>query len=485
MSASASLPADAQAPAPPVAAGGNRSTGPAPGIDSTAMEELSRTERARTGRSRAVAAWSTLFLSVAILAAPSGAYAGPTDWTELRALNIAHQGGEDEAPSNTMYAYDRAMRLGSDMLETDIHVTKDDKIVVIHDSTVDRTTNGTGSVYDMTLAQIQKLDAGYWLVPGKGTDHSPRPASDYPFRGVRTGDVPPPPGYKPADFRTASLPEVMKEYPDVPINIEIKGESDDNVASYMHNAEVLADYLNGLGRTRGIVVASFNDAALAHFHELAPQIDLAPATGGVAGYVLGNTPPPEGSKVFQVPMKFSGIPVVTPEFVDKAHGDNYGVHVWTIDDEPTMKYLFDLGVDGVMSAQPMRLEKVMCSMDVSRPPLPASSPGKHCTKKSSIACDVRPSVLEVGGSVSVTVKRRDDFNSRCAGTVVLENKAGKRLAKGRFNFGWKPPSAGGPATRDVEIDPTAKLTDAIRKGKPIRAVAQPYDAFVTRTLFGN
>ena len=48
----------------------------------------------------------------------------PTDWTELRTLNIAHQGGEDEAPSNTMYAYDRAMRLGSDMLETDIHVTK-------------------------------------------------------------------------------------------------------------------------------------------------------------------------------------------------------------------------------------------------------------------------------------------------------------------------------------------------------------------------
>ena len=203
----------------------------------------------------------------------------------------------------------------------------------------------------MTLAQIQKLDAGYWLVPGKGTDHSARPASDYPYRGVRTGDVAPPPGYKPADFRTASLPEVMKKYPDVPINIEIKGRSDDDVASYLHNAEVLADYLNELGRTRGIVVASFNDAALAHFHELAPKIDLAPATGGVAGYVLGNVPPPEGSKVFQVPMTFSGIPVVTPEFVDRAHGDGYGVHVWTIDDEPTMKYLFgDLGVDGIMSA---------------------------------------------------------------------------------------------------------------------------------------
>jgi glycerophosphoryl diester phosphodiesterase len=424
-------------------------------------------------------------MAIAVIALPSVAAAGPTDWTELRTLNIAHQGGEDEAPSNTMYAYDRAMRLGSDMLETDIHVTKDDKIAVIHDSTVDRTTNGTGSVYDMTLAQIQKLDAGYWLVPGRGTDHSTRPDSDYPFRGVRTGDVKPPPGFKPADFRIASLPQVMKRYPDVPINIEIKGESDENVASYLHNAEVLAEYLNGLGRTRGIIVASFNDEALARFHELAPTIDTAPGVAGVAAYVLGDVPPPEGTKAFQVPMEFSGIPVVTPEFVAKAHGDGYGVHVWTIDDEPTMKDLFDLGVDGIMTAQPMRLEKAMCDRDVPRPPLPASSPGKHCTKKASIACDVRARGLNVGGSATVAAKRRDEFNSRCAGTVTLETKSGNARSKARFNFGWQPPSAGGPAEREVEIGLSAKLKKAIGNGKPIRAVVQPYDAFVNRTLFDD
>jgi len=451
-----------------------------PSIDSAAMEGT-RTTRARRSLTRGFPLLA-LTAVLSLLALPSLASAGPTDWTELRTLNIAHQGGEDEAPSNTMYAYDRAMRLGSDMLETDIHVTSDGKIVVIHDSTVDRTTNGSGSVYDMTLAQIQKLDAGYWLVPGKGTDHSSRPDADYPFRGVRTGEVKPPPGYKPADFRIVSLPQVMKKYPDVPINIEIKGQSDANVASYMHNAEVLADYLNRLGRTRGIVVASFNDAALARFHELAPQIDTAPATAAVAGYVLGNTPPPEGSKVFQVPMTFSGIPVVTPEFVAKAHGDGYAVHPWTIDDEPTMKYLFELGVDGIMSAQPMRLEKAMCNMDVSRPPLPASSPGKHCTKKSSIACDVRANALYLGGDATVGIRRRDNFDSRCAGTVALETKAGKRLAKGRFNFGWFPPP-GGLDRRQSVIDSTPKLRKAVRNGKPIRAVVQPYDAFVTRTLF--
>jgi len=265
-----------------------------PSIDSAAMEGT-RTTRARRSPTRGFPLLA-LTAVLSLLALPSLASAGPTDWTELRTLNIAHQGGEDEAPSNTMYAYDRAMRLGSDMLETDIHVTSDGKIVVIHDSTVDRTTNGTGSVYDMTLAQIQKLDAGYWLVPGKGTDHSSRPDADYPFRGVRTGEVKPPPGYKPADFRIVSLPQVMKKYPDVPINIEIKGQSDANVASYMHNAEVLADYLNRLGRTRGIVVASFNDAALARFHELAPQIDTAPATAAVAATSSATPRPPRARR---------------------------------------------------------------------------------------------------------------------------------------------------------------------------------------------
>ena len=433
----------------------------------------------------AISALPGLILAIvavtALVVAP-GAAAGPTDWTKLRALNIAHQGGEDEAPSNTMYAYERAMRLGSDMLETDIHVTRDGKIVVIHDSTVDRTTNGTGSVYDMTLTRIEKLDAGYWTVPGEGTDHSDRPDADYPFRGVRTGEVKPPPGYRPADFRIRSLPEVMKSYPDTPINIEIKGESKENVASYVHNAEVLADYLNELGRTRGIVVASFNDEALARFHELAPRIDLAPATGGVAGYVLGNIPPPEGSKVFQVPPTFNGIPVVTPQFVARAHGDGYGVHVWTIDDEPTMKDLFDLGVDGIMSAQPMRLEKVMCSRGEPRPPLPASSPGKHCTKKASIACDVRATDVGVrGGTATVTIRRRDAFDSRCAGTVTLKAVGGKAQSKARFNFGWKPPSAGGPAAKVPTVKLTGKLARSIRREREVRALTQPFDAFVTRS----
>ena len=381
---------------------------------------------------------ATLFagtLSALILfAAPAAA--GPTDWTKLRTLNITHQGGETEAPSATMYAFDRSMKLGSDMLEVDIHATADGKLAVIHDSTVDRTTNGSGAVSEMTMAELRKLDAAHWFVPGENTT-TEAPAEHYVFRGVRTGEKKPPPGYRKRDFRILELDELIQRYPDVPINIEIKGSGDTNLQSFLRNAEVLAAYLNELGRTEGIMVASFNDAALERFHELAPEIDLAPGIAGVAGYKLGSAPPPEGTKAFQVPIEFQGVPVTDEEFVDRAHADGYGVHVWTVNDEDEINMLYDWGVDGIMTAEPMRLEKVMCRRDEPRPPLPPSVPGKHCSPKASISCDVEATELERRGRrARVTLVRRDSFGSKCAGKVVVRAKGTKGRRGARFNFGW-------------------------------------------------
>jgi hypothetical protein len=252
----------------------------------------------------------------------------------------------------------------------------------------------------------------------------------------------------------------------------------------MHNAEVLAAFLNRLGRTDGVMVASFNDAALAHFHQLAPDIDLAPATAAVAGYVLGGVPPPPGTKAFQVPTSFSGITVVDQDFVNRAHGDGYGVHVWTINDEATMNQLLDWGVDGIMSAEPMRLERVLCGRGEARPALPASSPGKHCSKAVSIACDVDPVRLHVSGrrTAKVTLQRNDDFDSRCAGTLTLKAIGAKARKRARFNFRWEPPSAGGPAKRVVEIDLSRKLARSIRREGQVRAAAHPFGAFVNREV---
>jgi glycerophosphoryl diester phosphodiesterase len=421
-------------------------------------------------------------LVVCALVFPAGASAGTTDWTKTRTLNITHQGGENEAPSATMYAFERSMRLGSDMLEVDVNTTQDGKLAVIHDGLVDRTTNGSGPVADHTMAQLKSLDAAHWFAPLEGTT-ADAPEDQYVFRGVRTGEKKPPPGYAPDDFRPLELRELMDRYPDVPINIEIKGGVAEDDASYSHVAQVLAAFLNDYGRTEGIVVASFNDAALADFHQLAPEIDLAPATAAVAGYVLGGVPLPPGYKVFQVPTSFSGVPVVTQDFVNRAHADGHAVHVWTIDDEETMNQLWDYGVDGIMTAEPMRLEKNMCERDEPRLPLPKSSPGKHCAKKVSIACEVEvKEIKRVSRSKArVTLTRKDNFDSRCAGTTALKAIGSKARKQAKFNFGWHAPGAGGPSELVVKVKLNKALRESIdRKGK-VLALTQPYGSFLVRS----
>jgi glycerophosphoryl diester phosphodiesterase len=415
-------------------------------------------------------------LTVASFVPSAGA--SQTDWLRQRVLNIAHQGGENEVPSNTMYAYERALRLGADMLEVDIHTSADGALVVLHDATVDRTTNGTGRVYDMTLQEIQALDAGYRIVPGEGTEGG-RPLSAYPFRGVRTGDREPPPGFRPRDFRIPTLAEVLRAYPQVPINIEIKGAADSDFASFQRNAEALAAFLNGIGRTEGIIVASFNDAALARFHELAPQIDLAPAVAGVGAYKLAGVPPPEGTVAFQVPIEFGGVTVVDEEFVDRAHGDGYAVHVWTINEEPTMRQLLGLGVDGIMTAEPMRLERVLCRTGTGRPARPDALPGGRCSERASIACDVDPvRAVRRGNGLRVILRRRDGFNGRCAGRVTLR-AAGVASAR-TFGFGQRPPSEGGPRRRVLRMGLSPGLRAATERGDVVEVRVRPFTAFLDR-----
>lgn len=418
--------------------------------------------------------------AVTLIAAPSAV--AQTDWTALRPLDIAHQGGENEAPSNTMYAYERSLALGADMLEIDIHTTADDEIVALHDATVDRTTNGTGRVYDKTLEEVQSLDAGHNFVPGEGTA-SGRPEPDYPFRGVRTGEVAPPPGSVADDFRIPTLGEVMEAYPQVPINIEIKGAADADTGSFLRNAELLATFLNDLGRTDGIIVASFHDEALARFHELAPQIDLAPGIAGVAAYKAGGVPPPYGMVAFQVPIEFNGVPVTDQAFVQQAHADGYGVHVWTINDPAEMNMLLDWGVDGIMTAEPMRLERVLCERGVARPPRPEGAPRRRCPPRASIACDVEATKAKrVGERLRLTLRRADEFAGRCAGKASIRT-AGRR-AGARFDFGEEPPSEGGPRTDRAAIRLRAGPAGDVTPGDEVRVRVRPYTAFVSRTDLG-
>ena len=308
-----------------------------------------------------------LLAVVAVVTVPAAASAAPNPWLKTTPLNIAHQGGEDEFPSNTMYAFRRALAVGSDMLELDVGVTKDGQVVVMHDTTLDRTTNGRGTIASHTLAQIRRLDGAYWFGGGaRAYDHG-RAKSAYRLRGVATGKRRPPAGFKRSDFRVPTLREVLKAFPRVPINVEIKGRTKaEAVAEYIQNADALARTLRGVTR-KDLIVVSFKQEAVDRFHQLRPNISVAPGIGGSADYLLGGKSPGAGVVAFQLPITYvlngSKLDITNAERVAQAHRDGYAWQVWFGDDDPdapaTWRKLISWDVDGVMTARPKAFETVL------------------------------------------------------------------------------------------------------------------------------
>jgi glycerophosphoryl diester phosphodiesterase len=306
-------------------------------------------------------------MRIALLAALAAALILPAaaqaqnPWLAERVLNIAHQGGEDEFPSNTMYAFKRSVKAGADMLELDVGVTKDGNVVVSHDTTLDRTTNGRGTIESHTLKQIRRLDGAYWFSPGDDAYSHDRKRSAYKLRGIATGKRKPPKGYTRKDFRVPTLEEVLKAFPRTPINIEIKGRTKAEApAEYVRNAEVLAALLNKTKR-RDLIVASFQQPAIDRFHELAPAIGLAPGIGGAAAWICGGSPG-HGVVAFQLPITFQSISVTNADNVARAHREGYAWHTWLSNDgeSPAIwRQLIDWCVDGVMTAKPLAFEKVL------------------------------------------------------------------------------------------------------------------------------
>jgi glycerophosphoryl diester phosphodiesterase len=298
-----------------------------------------------------------------LIAAPAQGADNP--WLGKRVLNIAHQGGEDEFPSNTLYAFHKALTAGADMLELDVGVTKDDQVVVMHDTTLNRTTNGKGTIASHTLRQIRRLDGAYWFAPGDDAYRHDLERAKYRFRGIATGDRRPPKGYRRSDFRVPTLREVLRAFPHTPINVEIKGRTPKETdAEYIRNAEVLASLLRGVKRT-DVIVVSFHQKAVDRFHARAPAYPLAPGIDGATAWFLGGSPGP-GVVAFQLPITFrtggQTLTVTTPATVARAHREGYAWHVWLSDDEEgpqVWRNLIDWCVDGVMTAQPAAFEKVL------------------------------------------------------------------------------------------------------------------------------
>ncbi|MHB1718159.1 MAG: glycerophosphodiester phosphodiesterase family protein, partial [Acidimicrobiales bacterium] len=192
-------------------------------------------------------------------------------WLERRVVAYAHQGGAWEAPSSTLYAIERALRSGATAIELDVHATADRQLVVCHDETVDRTTDGHGRIADLTLAELQALDNAYWWAPGADVSPGLDPAA-YPLRGRAPGD---------RSYGIVTLEEVLASFPDVVLNLDIK-ETAPAVVPY---EEALADLLRRYGRGEDVIVASFLDIATDSFSRYAPEIPTSAGTVATGSFV--------------------------------------------------------------------------------------------------------------------------------------------------------------------------------------------------------
>lgn len=245
-------------------------------------------------------------------------------------LVIAHQGGEHLRPDNTMAAFEYAYELGVDVLELDIHSTSDGHLVVIHDDTVDRTTDGKGAVNSFTLEAIKQLDAAY-----RWPHHVENP-TEFPYRDQ--------------DMTIPTLVEVFETFPGMRINIEIKQVEPPIV-------EPLCDLIKAYDKEEEVLVVSFADETIGAFREVCPGVATGAATNetrlffGLNTAFLGAIYQPR-MEAFQIPEYSGGIHVLTERFVQGAHHQNVAVHVWTVDDRDEMARFIEMGVDGIITNEP-------------------------------------------------------------------------------------------------------------------------------------
>ncbi|MFS0779361.1 glycerophosphodiester phosphodiesterase [Neobacillus sp. 3P2-tot-E-2] len=250
-----------------------------------------------------------------------------------RPLVIAHQGGELLAPSNTMASFENAANMGVDVLETDIHITKDGHLVTIHDPSVDRTTNGKGNVADLTLAELQSFDAGYHFKDLEG---------DYSFRGKGV--------YIP------TVDEMFQTFNDLKIEIEIK---DDNPPERIEEiASKLWDLIEKYQMEDKIIIGSFDQKIIQIFEKYAKgRVAISAGKQEVKSFVvfhkffLRNLYVPTAD-AFQIPVEDSGFDLTDQRLIDGAHRLGLEIHYWTIDDPKTMEKLIDAGADGILTNRP-------------------------------------------------------------------------------------------------------------------------------------
>ncbi|SIN76058.1 glycerophosphoryl diester phosphodiesterase [Agromyces cerinus subsp. cerinus] len=224
---------------------------------------------------------------------------------------LAHRGLALDAPENTLLAFAKAVAIGAEYVETDVHVSADGVAVVAHDPTLERVADRAVEVSQLTMAELRRIDLGH----GQGF---------------------------------CTLEEALDAFPQTRFNIDVKIEG---------AVEATVASVSKVRAGSRVLLTSFSESRRRRLAALVP--DAATSAGGagvirtrlasLTGSTRAVTRALRGARALQVPEKIGPLPLVTPRFVAAAHRANAEVHVWTINDSADMARLLDLGVDGLVT----------------------------------------------------------------------------------------------------------------------------------------
>jgi glycerophosphoryl diester phosphodiesterase len=230
-------------------------------------------------------------------------------------LNIAHRGASGRFPENTLAAFGAAIKAGAEMCELDVQLTRDEALAVIHDATVDRTTDGRGAVAELTIAEIKRFDAGA------------------KFGAAFSGEQVP------------TLEEVFELTEGrCALNIELKAEG------LEHRVCEVIKVRRAFATT---IVSSFDWDALGRIRHIAPEIRLGLLASRWPARVLG------AATAMAADAIHPHYEIVTEDLCIAAHARRVNVHTWTVDDPAVMRAMIAHGADGIMTNYPERLRALM------------------------------------------------------------------------------------------------------------------------------
>jgi glycerophosphoryl diester phosphodiesterase len=244
-------------------------------------------------------------------------------------IRFAHRGSRVLWPENTMDAFQGASDLGYRYFETDVRISRDGVVVVFHDKTLDRTTNGTGLVSDWLFEDLRHLDAAWSFDPEHG----------YPLRGSGIG--------------ISSLDELFATFPDIHINIDLKGKGLE---------WPVAEIIQSHGRQDRTLIGSFVDRRIARFRRVTSGT-VATSAGPSAVSAMW-TASRRGRTIerpvaaYQVPFDYRSLKI-DQKYVDAIHRAGAQIHCWTVNAADDMQRLLNMGVDGIVTDRPDILNEVM------------------------------------------------------------------------------------------------------------------------------